>query len=62
MKMTPHVTEEAASRPDKENPEWTGEDFRRARPALEAIAEIFGAQAAETIGRRAGAHAKDDSA
>jgi len=25
------------SRPDKENPEWTAEDFRRARPALEVL-------------------------
>ncbi|MGE3510897.1 MAG: BrnA antitoxin family protein [Vicinamibacterales bacterium] len=25
------------SRPDEENPEWTAEDFRRARPALEAL-------------------------
>ena len=26
-----------ASRPDAENPEWTEEDFRRARPALEGL-------------------------
>ena len=25
------------SRPDDENPEWTEEDFRRARPALEVL-------------------------
>ena len=25
------------SRPDAENPEWTNEDFRRARPALEVL-------------------------
>jgi uncharacterized protein (DUF4415 family) len=25
------------SRPDVENPEWTKEDFRRARPALEVL-------------------------
>ena len=25
------------SRPDDENPEWTDEDFRRARPALEVL-------------------------
>ena len=25
------------SRPDAENPEWTDEDFRRARPALEVL-------------------------
>ena len=26
-----------ASRPDAENPEWTGEDVRRARPLLEVL-------------------------
>ena len=26
-----------ASRPDPDNPEWTEEDFRRSRPALEAL-------------------------
>ena len=26
-----------ASRPDAENPEWTEEDFRRARPALDML-------------------------
>ena len=51
---------EAASRPDEENPEWTREDFAKARPALDAIAEIFGAQAAEAIRRRPGRPAKPD--
>lgn len=27
----------SASRPDTENPEWTAEDMRRARPALEVL-------------------------
>jgi hypothetical protein len=26
-----------ASRPDAENPEWTAEDIRRARPAMEVL-------------------------
>jgi uncharacterized protein (DUF4415 family) len=26
-----------ASRPDAENPEWTAEDFRRARPLMDAL-------------------------
>jgi hypothetical protein len=42
--MSVEDIEDAASRPDEENPEWTHEDFRRARPALTAIAEIFGDQ------------------
>jgi uncharacterized protein (DUF4415 family) len=46
--------DDAASRPDEDNPEWTREDFRKARPALEVIAEVFGAEAAETIRRGRG--------
>ena len=52
--------DDAASRPDKDNPEWTREDFRTARPAIEAIGEIFGAQAAEAIRRRGGRPVKPD--
>ena len=52
--------DDAASRPDEDNPEWTLEEIRTARPALEAIAEIFGPQAAETIRRRGGRPAKAD--
>ncbi len=46
--------DDAASRPDEDNPEWTREDFRKARPALEVIAEVFGAEAAENIRRGRG--------
>lgn len=31
---------------DKENPEWTEEDFRQARPAGEVLPEVFGPQVA----------------
>jgi len=31
---------------DDENPEWTDEDFARARPAREVLPEIFGAEMA----------------
>ena len=51
---------EAASRPDLENPEWTREEIRHARPALEVIAEVFGAEAAETFKRSRGRPAKPD--
>lgn len=51
---------EAASRPDEESPEWTQDDFAKAKPALSAIAEIFGPQAAEAIRRRPGRPAKPD--
>jgi uncharacterized protein (DUF4415 family) len=53
--------DDAASRPDEDNPEWTREDFRKARPALEVIAEVFGAEAAETIRRGRGRPQKADN-
>ncbi len=31
---------------DKENPEWTEDDFQRARPASEVLPELFGPQVA----------------
>lgn len=52
--------DDAASRPDEDNPEWTHEEVRTARPALDAIAEIFSTQAAEAIRRRGGRPTKPD--
>jgi len=52
--------DDAASRPDEDSPEWTREEIRTARPAIEAIEEIFGARAAEAIRRRGGRPAKAD--
>jgi uncharacterized protein (DUF4415 family) len=46
--------DDPASRPDEENPEWTLEDFRNARPALEWIAESFGPEVAENLRRGRG--------
>ena len=43
--------EDAASMPDDENPEWTLERVRRARPALEVIAEMLGPEVAESLRR-----------
>ena len=51
---------DAASRPDEDNPEWTREDFRQARPAIEVIGEVFGVDAAESLPRRRGRPAKTD--
>ena len=45
---------DAASRPDDGNPEWTREDFERARSAPALIGEIFGLEAAQAIARRRG--------
>ena len=44
--------DDAASRPDDENPEWTRKDFKRAQPALSLIGEAFGADAAQAVARR----------
>jgi uncharacterized protein (DUF4415 family) len=52
--------DDAASRPDDENPELTEEDFRNMRPALEYIAEEFGPEAAEILRRGRGRPAKPD--
>lgn len=52
--------DDPASRPDDENPEWTREEIRRARPALEGIAELFGPEAAESLRRGRGRPAKLD--
>ena len=49
-----------ATRPDDENPEWTREDFRAARPALEMVGEAFGRGAADALRRRRGRPAKPD--
>jgi uncharacterized protein (DUF4415 family) len=40
------------SRPDDENPEWTKEDFARARPAAEVLPEFIGKKATEELMRR----------
>ncbi|MEW6113329.1 MAG: BrnA antitoxin family protein [Thermodesulfobacteriota bacterium] len=39
---------------DKENPEWTEEDFRRARPAAEVLPEIVGLEGAAQMLRPRG--------
>jgi len=49
---------DAASRPDEENPEWTREEMRRARPALDLVEQHFGAQAADALKRGRGRPAK----
>lgn len=34
---------------DDENPEWTDEDFAKARPAAEVLPRLFGAKAAKEM-------------
>jgi len=51
--------DDPASRPDEDNPEWTLEEIRNARPALETIAKIWGPEAAEFLRRGAGRPVKE---
>jgi uncharacterized protein (DUF4415 family) len=53
-------TEDRAAAPDAENPEWTREEIRDARPALDVIMVVFGPEAAETVKRGRGRPAKAD--
>jgi uncharacterized protein (DUF4415 family) len=46
---------DAASRPDEENPEWTVDDFRRARPASEVLPEFIGEAATQELMRQSAA-------
>jgi uncharacterized protein (DUF4415 family) len=41
-----------ASRPDKDNPEWTAEDFARARPASEVLTQLIGRKATDELVRQ----------
>ena len=52
--------DDPASSPDEENPEWSREQIRNARPALEVFAEVFGPAAAEMLRRGRGRPAKAD--
>jgi uncharacterized protein (DUF4415 family) len=48
---------------DDENPEWTAEDFAKARPASEVLPQIFGAKLAQEMlkprGRPRAEHPKE---
>jgi len=43
---------------DDDAPEWTDEDFARARPAAEVLPEIFGQQIAEQVLKNKGGRPK----
>jgi uncharacterized protein (DUF4415 family) len=56
-KLTPPTADEVDAiergiTQDPDNPEWTEDDFRRARPAHEALSEIFGEENAEQLLKR----------
>jgi uncharacterized protein (DUF4415 family) len=50
--------DDPCSRPDEGNLQRRQDDFRRARPALELAAELFGTQAVEILKRGRGRPAK----
>jgi uncharacterized protein (DUF4415 family) len=53
--------DDRASRPDADNPEWTAEDFARARPASEVLPRFIGQAATDELLRRGrGRPAKPD--
>ena len=54
------VENKRATRPDADNPEWTREEMRHARPALEVIGEVFGAMAVDALRRGPGRPPKAD--
>jgi len=41
-----------ADMPDEDNPEWTAEDFAKARPASEVLPEIFSKEVADVMLKR----------
>src|SRR5215469_12755536 len=50
--MAKKTTKDLGSRPDEDNPEWTEEDFAKARPASEALPEFIGEKATRELIRR----------
>jgi uncharacterized protein (DUF4415 family) len=46
------MTEDKRTNADAENPEWTPEDMRKAKPASEALPEIVGENTAKEMLRR----------
>ena len=45
-------TDNLGARPDDDNPEWTKQDFAKARPASEALPKFIGQNATEELMRR----------
>jgi uncharacterized protein (DUF4415 family) len=50
--MPKRTTDDRASRPDDDNPEWTERDFARARPASEVLPKFIGESATQELMRR----------
>ena len=50
--MAKKMTDDRASRPDDDNPEWTKRDFVRAQPAAEMLPKFIGEDATQQLMRR----------
>jgi uncharacterized protein (DUF4415 family) len=50
--MAKKTPDDRVSRPDEDNPEWTKEDFARARPAAEVFPQFIGEKATQELMRR----------
>jgi uncharacterized protein (DUF4415 family) len=50
--MAKKTKSDRASRSDEDNPEWTKDDFVRARPAAEVLPEFIGKNATQELMRR----------
>lgn len=50
--MAKKTSSDRASRPDEDNPEWTKDDFARARPAAKVLPQFIGEKATQELMRR----------
>ncbi len=50
--MSKKTKSDPASRPGEDNPEWTKDDFARARPAAEVLPDFIGKNATQELMRR----------
>ena len=50
--MPKKMTDDRASRPDDDNPEWTERDFAKARPASEVLSKFIGENGTQEMLRR----------
>jgi uncharacterized protein (DUF4415 family) len=50
--MAKKTPDDRAARPDDDNPEWTKDDFARARPAAEVLPGFIGEKATQELMRR----------
>jgi uncharacterized protein (DUF4415 family) len=52
--------DDPSERPDRDNPEWTAAEMKKARPALDVVGEVFGKHASAELRRGRGRPPKED--